>query len=413
MTGLFRRFDATLGAIEEIDNGRGGIRVDARLARSGIQVYRNDDGTERREYRDPREVFAQDALSSFADATLTVGHPGIIDGDDWRTHAVGHIRDARQDGDTFVAGKVVVKDRPTIDAIKSRKLRELSVGYLTEYDPTPGVAPNGERFDGVQKRIRANHVALLPQGHARGGSDLVLRLDSKGNELPAFGDERTERASMETIRIDGTDYPLGTEAERKAAAAAQVRWQAKLDAERADAATKLAAETKRADAATALATETKTRLDSTTAELATTKTQLAEAIDPKRLDARVAERTAVIAGARAILGAEAKFDGKTDAEIRRETVAKAMPAVKLDGKSDDAISALYEAAVAASPRTDADPLGDINRTVPVARHDGASPREDGRGEPNEFAAAKRSQQQIANLWKGAQPATQTPAPAGR
>jgi hypothetical protein len=56
------------------------------------------------------------------------------------------------------------------DLIDSGK-RELSIGYQAAYDMTPGFF-EGEPYDGVQRSIRGNHVALVDQG--RSGKDVAV-----------------------------------------------------------------------------------------------------------------------------------------------------------------------------------------------------------------------------------------------
>ena len=45
------------------------------VARTGIYTYLQPDGSVRREYRPPDEVFAEDALVSFKGKPITVLHP--------------------------------------------------------------------------------------------------------------------------------------------------------------------------------------------------------------------------------------------------------------------------------------------------------------------------------------------------
>lgn len=49
--------------------------------------------------------------------------------------------------------------------------RELSAGYFCKWDMTPGVW-NGQRYDGVQRNIRGNHLALVAEG--RMGPDVAV-----------------------------------------------------------------------------------------------------------------------------------------------------------------------------------------------------------------------------------------------
>lgn len=179
MKTVIRHDRATLRRPERTPQGF--LRADGLFGRAGVYEYRNDDGTIRRELRPLSEVQHPDALASFADASLTIGHPRRADGEpddvnasNVRRHEVGSVSgSARADGDAVV-GAVVVKDAKAIKTIESGQ-RELSPGYRIELDETPGVDPKYGRYDAIQRKIRVNHLAIVE--HARGGSQCRLRLD--------------------------------------------------------------------------------------------------------------------------------------------------------------------------------------------------------------------------------------------
>ena len=71
----------------------------------------------------------------------------------------------------YLMNSLVFWTQPAIDAIKDGKQRELSSAYHYDFDPTPGVY-EGQKFDGIMRNIRGNHVAIVPDGRA--GSDVVV-----------------------------------------------------------------------------------------------------------------------------------------------------------------------------------------------------------------------------------------------
>lgn len=157
--------------------GAGALVIPARVTRVGVFVYTNPDGSERREARLPDEVFSRDSLDSLEAAPLTWEHPEtLVSPETWKTVSVGAIDDPEVDG-SFVRADVVVNDAKTIAAIKAKAIRELSCGYTADFEPTPGEYL-GERYDGIQRNIRYNHVALTEQGRA--GPDVRLLIDTKG-----------------------------------------------------------------------------------------------------------------------------------------------------------------------------------------------------------------------------------------
>jgi hypothetical protein len=161
-------------ALEPVQRlGDGRIRVDAYLARVGILSYA-DGNQERREYRPADEVFRSESLSSFEGVPLTNDHPAGLLGANARGHVVGAISNVRRDGDK-VRARITVFDKSTIAAMEAGKL-QLSAGYKVELDRTPGVTPDGQRYDAVQRQIVADHVALVYSGRA--GTEVRARMDS-------------------------------------------------------------------------------------------------------------------------------------------------------------------------------------------------------------------------------------------
>src|SRR5678816_1356476 len=70
------RFDVgVIGKLEKTPTG--GVRVPARVTRTGVFPYMRADGSIQREYRPASEVFKADSLASLADAAVTVEHPTV------------------------------------------------------------------------------------------------------------------------------------------------------------------------------------------------------------------------------------------------------------------------------------------------------------------------------------------------
>lgn len=78
------------------------------------------------------------------------------------------------ESDGKLKGNIKIFSQNLENNIENSK-KELSIGYVCEYDFTPGVF-NGERYDLVQRKIRGNHVALVGEG--RSGPDIAV-LDHK------------------------------------------------------------------------------------------------------------------------------------------------------------------------------------------------------------------------------------------
>lgn len=155
----------------------GRLTVDARLSRTGVYEYRRADGSIQRELRLPEDVFSPSALDALQGCPVTDDHPatGAVTADTARGVAVGAVADRpRQDGD-FVAATLSIFDAKTIKKVQAGKT-QLSVGYSVDYDPTPGTHPQYGRYDGVQRAITPNHVAIVSAGRA--GPEARIRMDA-------------------------------------------------------------------------------------------------------------------------------------------------------------------------------------------------------------------------------------------
>lgn len=176
----------------------GYLRDSPIVGRVGIQTYHNADGSERKEFRPPKEVFDPESLKSFLGKPIIITHDaGYIDKENAPDEEIGTIiSEGYKDGD-FVRCDIVIHDT---DSLKDCGLRELSLGYNSDFDYTPGEY-EGEHYDVVQKNIRINHLALVAE--ARAGNKARLNIDGKDrvaeNSTPQEGGHKL----MGKRRFDG------------------------------------------------------------------------------------------------------------------------------------------------------------------------------------------------------------------
>ena len=314
------RYDVgSVSGVERTDQGF--LRCDAKITRTGVFIYRQPDGSTRRELRTPAEVFNADSIASFDLAPLTNDHHGAVTSKNAGQFQVGTISSPRQDS-THLAARIQITDEKAIAAAEGGK-RELSCGYTCDAVEQSGVTsgiegvPDGLRFDVIQKNIRGNHVALVDAGRA--GASASLRLDS-GDAIqiehakPDGGTPpQPKDPTMPLIKIkhDGVDVEI-TEA------GAQVVQALKARIDERDAAIK----TTQADITTQTA-----RADKAEEDLAVEKKAREDAEDPKAVETKVRARVDLETKASEILSEEIKadkfkIDGATDDQIRSEIVIK-------------------------------------------------------------------------------------------
>jgi hypothetical protein len=322
-----QRWDfSRLNSAKITHTSQGFARIPANLTRTGVFVYRNMDGTERRELRLPEEVFAQDSLDTLRDAPVVWLHPAMVNPQNVKEHEIGHVSGTPAQAGKFAAGNLTIKRADGLARVDSGEASELSCGYKCHTEVRSGTY-RGEKFDCIQRGIVYNHVGMGPKGWGRAGSDVSLRLDglcATIDLLPETGPVLETSKPMK-CRFDGQEFEFGSEAHVNA-------MQAKLDSQ----AGTLTQTTSEKDTLQA-------KFDAQTVDVTKLTANLAAALAPARLDAAVESRVQLVVSAAKVLGANAKFDGKTDREIKAAVIAKAKPAIKLDGKSDDYVTAMFDA----------------------------------------------------------------------
>lgn len=361
----------------------GWMRVDAVIGRTGVFEYQDAAGKVTREYRPPEEVERADSVDSFSLVPMTNDHPPMrLDAANTRAYAVGSVGKPKAKGGKVVA-PLLITDAATLTDIEQGK-RQLSPGYTVTLDRTPGTTPDGQRYDAVQRNIRANHVALVRLG--RQGSEVALRMDGAAVEI------HTEQPEMKTIKIDGKEFQV-----EDAVAAAFSKLSAKdKDSDKSDSKgseggqpePKPDPEQKQKDDSADVPPAVAARLDALEEE----NRRLRE--DGEKKNDRIDARVELLATARSVIP-NFRADGMSDTDVQAAVILALDPdaKAKLEARKDspEYIRARYE--IALENRIDSGTRL-LQLGLQAARHDQS-------GEPTGAMKAKaEAEKERADAWKG-------------
>lgn len=306
----------------------GYLESPARTARTGVQQYlgaelgRPDLGVVN-VYRDESEVFSRASLNTFSKIPVTNDHPPIeVNASNWRDYSVGTTGDdVLRDGEYLKIG-IKITDADAVNAVKAGK-RELSVGYSADIIWQDGIAPDGTKYQAVQKNIKANHIAIVDKGRAgyrarigdSWGALPVIDFQPGFAPKPVKGGHMSDQ--LKTV-------VLGDQAVQVAADHVAAIEQFKKDTE-----------------------ATITAKDTQIGEL---QAQLQQAQDAANIDidALVAARTELVSQVKAI-DAAIEVSGKSDAQLRKEAVAKKLGDAAVADANDDQISGMFKVLAAQKP----------------------------------------------------------------
>lgn len=181
------RFDfCRIDAARVTTTSQGFLIVPGRLTRVGVLDYYRQDGSVYRELRLPEEVFRADSLATLAGAPVTDLHGGMVSPDNIQALGVGLVGSDVEGGNdgAFVTGTATIQRRDTVKAVQDRSRTELSPGYECWVQDEGGVWDGSAyglgralKFDGTQRDIQYNHLAIGPKDWGRSGPDVALRMD--------------------------------------------------------------------------------------------------------------------------------------------------------------------------------------------------------------------------------------------
>lgn len=334
----YERLDSWMLVGCAVTDADGFLRDSPIVARTGIYIYQQPDGTIRREYRPPEEVFDTDSEASFIGKPIVVGHPasGIVNSDTAQDLAIGTILSSGyQKDETNIACDIVIHNPSAIG-----EKRGLSLGYRVDIEEAPGITPDGQQYDVIQRNIRINHLAVVDRGRA--GAKARLNLD---------GDEIIEGVETKMkIKIDSVDFEVDEKIANYVNSLQNKEENARVKLDTANTelksvkeqntALKADADDKKAklDAMTAERDGLKAKVDAADAEKEKAVKEAVEAVKADMQERAELEETAKIAKVE-------KTDGLTNAELKAGIVKAAFgEKFKLDGASDAYLDGAYSAA---------------------------------------------------------------------
>lgn len=337
----------------------GFLRADALVTRTGVFKYQLPDGSIFREYRPPAEVFKPESLATFDRVPVTDDHPPVmVDATNATAYTKGTVGERATIHDNkFIACSMVVYDAALIEKMDAGKT-QISVGYICDVDMTPGTSPEGEAYDGIQKNIVANHVAVVQAGRA--GNAVCVRMDDAGWRI----DDETADDNGLTVQA------RADESERT-----------KMD-ELKKALAELAQATARADAAEAKIKEVSATLGKVEGERDALRVT-AENAEKARKDAADSIHDRV----RARVQLEQSVKGYVEGDVSKmdDRAIKVAAIKKLDNadvptdKSDDYVDGRFAAVIERATKADAD-RSDTRKAVVGANGGGLSPEAQARAE---------------------------------
>ena len=334
----------------------GYLRCWSTIARTGVQMYTDSDGSIRREYRPESEVASPESLASFAGKAITLEHPKVLlDSTNTKDYQIGFSGTEVVYDNGFVRAVMTITDQDAIERIMRGDAKEVSAGYRVNYEANAGVTDSGENYDGIQKEISGNHIAVVRRGRA--GPQVKLHLDRLDAADPSLITPIEEPSMTAKVNFDGAEFEV---TESVALAVTKEREDAKMSYEgmkKKYDELQAAADSMKADMAS-MEEEMKAKQDSAEGRadaLAEENTALKADLDSAKqvnVDSLVEERIALIDQARISLDSAFDFAGKSAREIMEASIKAVRGDADLSVRSDDYVTAMFDTLVEAGSRDD-------------------------------------------------------------
>ena len=334
----------------------GYLRCWSTIARTGVQMYTDADGSVRREYRPETEVASPESLASFAGKAITLEHPPVLlDSANTKDYQIGFSGTEVVYDNGFVRAVMTITDQDAIERIMRGDAKEVSAGYRVNYEANAGVTDGGENYDGIQKEISGNHIAVVRRGRA--GPQVKLHLDRLDAADPSLITPIEEPSMTAKVNFDGAEFEvtesvaLAVTKEREDAKKSYEDMKKMYDGMMSEA-------SKMKEEMDAMHKEMKGKQDSAEGRadaLAEENTALKADLDSAKqvnVDSLVEERIALIDKARPSLDSAFDFSGKSVREIMEASIKAVRGDSDLSVRSDDYVTAMFDTLVEAGSRDD-------------------------------------------------------------
>ena len=405
--GQVSRFDYGQVTKSEMTD-EGYLKVWCKAARVGTQRYTRGDGTQVVEYRPEDEVSNPESLASFGMKAVTLNHPKVLlDSKTTKLHQVGHAGSHVRFSDGFVEVSLIVTDQAAIEAIQRGDAQEVSAGYRVDYDNTPGVTPDGQSYDGVQRNIRVNHIAIVPKGRA--GSQVRLLLDSCDRNDAVADVEKPSNSPailMARINLDGLEIELSADAAGAVQSFVKENGRAQAELQQ-----KLDAQDQIIQTTSTETSELQERADAAAGRITELEQQLAEAVaatekrdDAAEINAAVNARISALNKFAPILPEDFKFDGQDEAAIMQLAYQNVFEKEAREDASADYLLGVLDGVLAAMEDIDEDAEEVKTDSEFVPEEDGSNVAEVRAAiaqvqATEKFDAQDSYRQQLLNGWK--------------
>lgn len=313
----------------------GYIKANAIVTRTGVFMYKNPDGTTRRELRHPNEVLLEDSLHSMKMIPVTNGHPTerLVTAENAKNLAIGYTGETISLDNQYILTNFLITDAEGVKQVTEKGRKELSLGYTVDLVPEIGDY-FGEPYDFRQTNIKYNHLSIVDS--ARAGPEARIALDSNDAEEIDLTEAKT--MTKKKVRIRGDEYMMEPDA-------------AEGVEKLIDDLKNLEDEKRRVEEEIAMIRD---KLDKTTADRDTMKDKIGsmqEEID-KKMDSNeikkgVRERLKLYKVAAQKLDHDTleRLDDMSDLEIKKAVIKADSKNVSFEGKSDVYIQARYDSVV--------------------------------------------------------------------
>ena len=124
---------------------------------------------------------AAESLRSLEGVPITIGDHKWLTPELVREFGKGAVAGTPALDGPYLVADLLVTDPEAIAAIESLQCPEISAAYTAETVFEPGEW-DGQPYDAKQTQLRYNHIAVIPAGHGRAGSDVRILNRKKGEQ---------------------------------------------------------------------------------------------------------------------------------------------------------------------------------------------------------------------------------------